>query len=69
MTESEAKQHLTEMLDRFTVGSILHLLADIQREAAETARRADDPVTFERAKLVEHALFVVGMGIDAAKPS
>lgn len=69
MTEAEAKQHLTEMLNRFTLGSILHLLADLQRDAAEAARLADDALAFERAKTVEHTLFVVGLGIDAAMPS
>lgn len=69
MTEEQAKQHLTEMLDRFTVGSILHLLADVQKDSAEQARLADDALAFDQAKMVEHTLFVVGIGIDAAQPS
>jgi hypothetical protein len=69
MTERQAKQQLIEMLDRFTVGSILHLLADVQRETAERARLVDDAIAFEQAKLVEHTLVVVGMGIDQARPS
>lgn len=69
MTEQQAKQRLIEMLDRFTTGSILHLLADVQRDAAEKARLADDAIAFEQAKLVEHTLVVIGMGIDQAQPS
>lgn len=69
MTETEAKQHLTEMLERFTLGSVLHLLADVQHDAAEQARLTDDALGFERAKTVVHTLIVVGMGIDAAQPS
>ena len=69
MSEEEAKQHLTEMLEQFTLGSVLHLLADVQRYAAEQARLADDAIAFEQAKMVEHTLIVVGMGIDAAMPS
>ena len=69
MSEEKAKQHLTEMLKRFTLGSVLHLLADVQHNIAEQARVDDDAVAFEQAKMVEHTLIVVGMGIDAAMPS
>jgi hypothetical protein len=69
MTEKQAKRHLSEMLRSFTVGSVLHLLADLHRDAAEQARKADDAMTYRRCRLVEHALFVVGLGIDAASPS
>jgi len=69
MTESQVKTHLTEMLDSFTAGSILHLLADLHRDAAEEARQNDDAIAFEQARLVEHTLVVVGMGIDAARPT
>ena len=69
MSEDQAKQHLIEMLDRFTIGSVLHLLADVQHNLAEQARLDDDAVLFEWAKMIENTLFVVGMGIDAAMPS
>ena len=67
MTEGQAKTYLAEMLDSFTVGSILHLLADLHRDAADEARQNDDAIAFEQARLVEHTLVVVGMGIDAAR--
>lgn len=69
MTEAEAKTHLAQMLDSFTTGSILHLLADLHRDAADEARQNDDAIAFEQARLVEHTLVVVGMGIDAARPT
>ncbi len=69
MTEKQAKKQLADMLGRFTTGSVLHLLADIQREEAEDAANNGDVARFEQCKLVEHALIVVGMGIDAAHPS
>lgn len=69
MSESEAKQYLTEMLNRFTLGSVLHLLADLQRDEAEQARLDDDAAAFNQAKMIENTLFVVGLGIDAAMPS
>ena len=68
MTEHEAKQKLEEMLESYTAGSVLHLLSDIHAQAAESARHADDAVKFERSKLIEHTLFVVGLGIDSANP-
>lgn len=69
MKEDRAKQHLTQLLDAYTVGSVLHLLADHYGEQAELARIADDAAAFQRCKTVEHALFVMGMGVDAANPS
>ena len=65
MTETQAKKQLTKMLDRFTVGSVLHLLADLSREIAQDADRVGDPVKYEQAKSVERTLFVVGVGIDS----
>jgi len=69
MTEKQAKKQLTKMLDHFTAGSILHLLGDVVAKSAEEARAKDDARQFEQCKTVEHALVVVGLGIDAARPS
>lgn len=69
MNEKKAKRHLKRMLRSFTAGSVLHLLADLYRQSAEEARQADDARTYRQCKLVEHALVVVGMGVDAASPS
>jgi hypothetical protein len=68
MTEKQAKKHLERMLRDFTTGSILHLLADLFRQEADRARRDDDTVTYERCTNVAVALFVVGLGVDAACP-
>jgi len=69
MTEKQAKKHLRKMLDHFTVGSVLHLLADVVAKSAEKAKVQDDVRAFDQCKLVEHTLVVVGMGIDAATPA
>ncbi len=68
MTEQAAKQQLTRMLRSLTPGSVLHLFAEIHREAAAEAIRAGDLGSQERCRLVEAALFVTGFGIDAALP-
>jgi 5'-deoxynucleotidase YfbR-like HD superfamily hydrolase len=57
--EREAKKALRKMLRSFTPGSILHLLADLQREDAEEASRVEDAAAYERCKTVECALVVV----------
>lgn len=69
MTDQDAKERLTELLDRYTLGSVLHLLAEVCRESAESARQDGDALGAERFEVVEHALFVVGLGVDAANPS
>lgn len=69
MNEKRAKRQLERMLRSFTAGSVLHLLADLHRDAADQARRADDAKTYCQCKLVEQALVVVGMGVDAAQPN
>jgi hypothetical protein len=66
--EKEAKKALRRMLKSYTPGSILHLLADLYREDAEVASRAEDAPAYERMKTLECALFVVGLGADAAFP-
>ncbi len=69
MNEEQARQQLAQLLETYTPGSLLHLLADLYRFSAEEARQSDDVVTFERSEMTEHVLFVVGLGIDAANPS
>ncbi len=68
MTEKKAKQKLRRMLDAFTAGSILHLLSDFFRDEAEEARQEGDDLAARQCKTVEATLFVVGLGIDAARP-
>ena len=64
----EGKEQLERMLQSFTSGSILHLLAELYQQAADDARNADDAQAYQQAKLVESTLIVVGIGIDAASP-
>jgi hypothetical protein len=68
VTERKAKRQLRRMLDDFTAGTVLHFLADIFREDAEDAREAGDDLAAGQCQRVEATLFVVGMGIDAARP-
>jgi hypothetical protein len=68
MNERQAKRQIAKMRRSFTSGSVLHLLADLHREIAEEARQADDAATYRQHKLVEQALIVMSMGIDAALP-
>lgn len=65
MTEAEAKGQLSEMLDDLTVGSVLHLLAEIFTEEAASTNDAEHA---QRCRQVEHTLFVVGLGLDAVLP-
>ena len=69
MSERQAKFELNKLLRQFTPGSILHLLADLHGELAAEARQQDDAVVYEQCRQVQHTLIVVGMGVDAAKPS
>ena len=69
MTEQEAKQHLTTILESFTPGSVLHLLAEVIAGQAEEDRTSDTDQRLQQRKEVEHTLIVVGMGIDAALPT
>lgn len=68
MNELQAKRQLKKMLRSLTAGSILHLLAEIFRESAEEAKQENDLTSHRQFTLVEKALIVVGMGIDAANP-
>ena len=65
MNEHEAKEQLRAMLDSFTAGTVLHLLAEVIRA---DAREAGDDRAVERGVAVEATLFVVGLGIAAALP-
>lgn len=66
--EATAKAQLSRILGSFTPGSMLHLLSDLFETAAEEARQVDDAALFERCKLVQHTLLVVGIGVDGAMP-
>jgi hypothetical protein len=68
MTEAQAKQHLSDMLGRFTPGSVLHLLAQVIREAEEARLGGLDDAAEERMREAEAALWVFGYGLDAALP-
>jgi hypothetical protein len=68
MNEIEAKAALRQMLQSFTPGSVLHLLADLYRQDAEEANRVEDAMAYEQCKNIECALYVVGIGIDGACP-
>jgi hypothetical protein len=68
MTEAEAKRHLGDMLRRFTPGSVLHLLADVLGNAENERLGGLDDVAAERVRNAEVALFVFGLGINAACP-
>lgn len=69
MNDEQAKNQLAELLDHYTAGSVLHLVAELYQQAAEEAQQAGDAVASERFKNIEHALFVVGLGVDAANPA
>ncbi|MBX9584952.1 MAG: hypothetical protein K2X87_32000 [Gemmataceae bacterium] len=68
MTDGEAKDQLGRLLDRYTVGSVLHLLADVVRNHGEAARSAGDEDRSDQYRQAEAVLYVVGLGIDAALP-
>jgi len=68
MTEETARRQLRKMLKSFTQGSVLHLLGEIFEERAEEARRDGDEIRRDQCDSVAKALFVVGLGIDAACP-
>lgn len=68
MTEKKAKRELRRMLDDFTAGTVLHLLGEVFHEEAEEARQAGDDLAAGQCRRVEATLFVVGIGIDDARP-
>lgn len=63
MDEAHAKRLLSDVLARFTAGSLLHLLAEVLRDAA-----GDQPTAAVPLRDVLGALFVLGVGIDAVLP-
>ena len=68
MTEPEAKGHLLDMLESFRPGSVLHLFAEVIREA-ERGRMGDlDESAEERVREAEAFLIVAGLGLMAALP-
>ncbi|WP_417377485.1 hypothetical protein [Gimesia maris] len=69
MNDEQAKDLLTEILEHYTTGSILHLLADLYRESAERAQLYGDALACDRFQTIEKALYVMGMGVNAANPS
>jgi hypothetical protein len=68
MTENEVKRLLRGMLLSLTPGSILHALSDVYHAAAERAGRKGDERRRQQCQSVATALFVMGLGIDAACP-
>jgi hypothetical protein len=68
VNEQTAKKQLRNMLDTFTAGTVLHLLGEVFRDDAEEARQVGDAAAVDQCRNVEATLFVVGMGIDAARP-
>lgn len=68
MTENQAKKQLKTLLDHFLTGTILHFLGEIFGERAIQAQRDNDSIAYEQCKTIEHALFVVGLGVHGAYP-
>ena len=69
MTENGARRHLRKMLRSFTGGTVHHLLGEVYRElAAEAHSQEDDGLACRQFRAVASALFVAGLGIDAACP-
>lgn len=64
MTVPTAKRHLRVMLRDFTLGSVLHLLAEVLTEDADSA----DPARADQIATAAKALLVLGLGLDAALP-
>jgi hypothetical protein len=56
------------MLLSLTPGSILHALSDVYHASAERAGRKGDERRRQQCQSVATALFVMGLGVDAACP-
>jgi hypothetical protein len=67
MTEARAKEHLRRMLRSFTPGSVLHLLSELFHESSQKALLREDEAGERRTQEVAATLFVVGLGVDAAR--
>ena len=68
MTENEVKRLLRRMLLSLTPGSILHALSDVYHDEAERAGRKGAERRRQQCQSVATALFVMGLGVDAACP-
>lgn len=68
MTEAQAKEHLKDMLASFSPGSVLHILAQVIREAEEARLGGLDEAAEERVREAEAFLWIAGMGLMAALP-
>ena len=68
MTEAQAKRQLRQMLRSLSSGSVLHLLSELSADSARRAQRKGDETAQKQAEEVASALFVVGLGVDAAWP-
>ena len=68
MTDDEAGRLLRALLARYTPGAVLHLLADALAGDAAAAGWPDGDPRHARLAAVRDALFVVGLGVDAARP-
>jgi hypothetical protein len=68
MTELQAKEQLNLILESFTVGSVMCILADIQRDLAVEAYRRGDVIRQDQCTRIESTLIVVGSGCDANLP-
>jgi hypothetical protein len=68
MTEQQAKEQLSQMLSRFSTGSILHLMSEVLRESAEQSPEAIPEHTRESFRDALGTLFVMGLGLDSVWP-
>lgn len=68
MSEVQARKQLRQMLGSLTAGSVLHLLSELFTESARRAERRGNGTMQKQAQEVASALFVVGLGVDAAYP-
>ena len=67
--DEAAKNQLANLLERYTTGSVLHLLAELHRTSADEALEIGNETSYDQLRHIEHTLIVVGMGIDAVDPS
>ncbi len=68
MTEHEARQCLLDMLDSFSPGAVLHLLAEVIREAEEARLGTLVEAAEERVREAEGFLWIAGYGLLSALP-
>ncbi len=68
MTEDQARRHLLAMLESFTAGSVLHILAQVIHEAEQARLGSLDEVAEQRVREAEAFLWIAGYGLMAALP-